>query len=263
MRQYISRRAALLGATVAFALSVPLAVFASHQFTDVPNSNLFHADIDALVDSGVTSGCAANRYCPNANVTRGQMAAFLNRLGALAPGKTPVVNATKLDGLDSSAFLKTGTIVTSIDGSGWLAHNTSPTTVQRFLTNTRFSGDGVALLPLVAPSQVSGVSYGLASLQICYATSGGGFIDQLNVYRTNSAAVPTAAYVDNTNRTTSGCYSVAPNAAAQEGMGLALILGGGAAARVTLLPAETTWSSTGTFSQTSEDAELDPALVGN
>lgn len=32
------------------------------------------------------------------------MAAFMNRLGALAPGKTPVVNATKVDGLDSTAF---------------------------------------------------------------------------------------------------------------------------------------------------------------
>jgi len=32
------------------------------------------------------------------------MAAFMNRLGALASGKTPVVNADKLDGLDSTAF---------------------------------------------------------------------------------------------------------------------------------------------------------------
>jgi hypothetical protein len=106
MRQYITRRVAILLATVALALSVPLAVFASHQFTDVPNSNLFHADIDALVDSGVTFGCAPNRYCPNAFVTRGQMAAFMNRLGALAPGKTPVVNATKLDGVDASGFMQ-------------------------------------------------------------------------------------------------------------------------------------------------------------
>jgi hypothetical protein len=103
----IPRSAALLLASAAFALAVPFGiVLASHQFTDVPNSNLFHNDIDALVDSHVTTGCATNppRYCPNNFVTRGQMAAFLNRLGALGPGTTPVVNADRLDGLDSSAF---------------------------------------------------------------------------------------------------------------------------------------------------------------
>jgi hypothetical protein len=104
MRQHITRRVGILLATVALALTVPLAVFASHQFTDVPNSNLYHADIDALVDSGVTSGCGGGRYCPNNFVTRGEMAAFMNRLGALAPGKTPVVNATTVDGLSASAF---------------------------------------------------------------------------------------------------------------------------------------------------------------
>jgi hypothetical protein len=122
MRQYITRRVAILLATVALALSVPLAVFASHQFTDVPNSNLFHADIDALVDSGVTFGCAPNRYCPNAFVTRGQMAAFMNRLGALAPGKTPVVNASKVDGLDANQ------IVRAADDLQTVNTGTTPTT---------------------------------------------------------------------------------------------------------------------------------------
>jgi hypothetical protein len=110
MRQHITRRVAILLATVALALSVPLAVFASHQFTDVPNSNPFHGDIDALVDSGVTFGCGGGRYCPKANVTREQMAAFMNRLGALAPGTTPVVNATRLDGIDSTHILPGGAL---------------------------------------------------------------------------------------------------------------------------------------------------------
>jgi hypothetical protein len=100
-----SRRLALLGATLALALGVPLGVtLANHQFSDVPNSNSFHGDISALAASGVTSGCGGGKFCPKANVTREQMAAFMNRLGALSPGKTPVVNADKLDGLDASAF---------------------------------------------------------------------------------------------------------------------------------------------------------------
>jgi hypothetical protein len=102
----ISRR--LIGGIVlAAALAFPLGVMASHGFTDVPDSNTFHADIDAIADAGVTTGCGPSIYCPEDFVTREQMAAFLNRLGALGPGKTPVVNADKLDGEDSTAFART------------------------------------------------------------------------------------------------------------------------------------------------------------
>lgn len=99
-------------------LTLPLGVaLASHQFSDVPNSNPFHGDIDALVDSGVTAGCGNGKYCPKASVTREQMAAFLNRLGALAPGKSPVVNADRVDGLDSSAFARPMYAVVNADAS--------------------------------------------------------------------------------------------------------------------------------------------------
>ncbi|MGH2356566.1 MAG: S-layer homology domain-containing protein [Candidatus Limnocylindria bacterium] len=36
-------------------------------------------DIDRLATSGITGGCGAGRYCPDAFVTRAQMAAFLHR----------------------------------------------------------------------------------------------------------------------------------------------------------------------------------------
>jgi hypothetical protein len=94
--------AALLGAAVAF----PLGALASHQFTDVPTSSTYHADIDAIRDAGITTGCATGKYCPKDFVTREQMAAFLNRLGALQAGKTPVVNATKVDGYDAGSLTR-------------------------------------------------------------------------------------------------------------------------------------------------------------
>ena len=92
--------AAMLGA----AIALPLGVIASHQFTDVLNTNSFHGDIDAIADAGITTGCGGGKYCPKDFVTREQMAAFLNRLGALGPGKTPVVNATKVDGFDAASI---------------------------------------------------------------------------------------------------------------------------------------------------------------
>ena len=104
-RVRLPSRPVLLTIIVTGLLAFPMGiVLASHQFSDVPNSNAFHADIDALVDTGVTAGCGSGRYCPKANVTREQMAAFMNRLGALAPGKTPVVNADRVDGYNSASL---------------------------------------------------------------------------------------------------------------------------------------------------------------
>lgn len=99
-------RGTVLAVVAATVLAFPLGALASHQFGDVPNSNLFHNDIDALVDAGVTAGCGGGDYCPNQAVTRGQMAAFMNRLGALAPGKTPVVNADRVDGYQANALVR-------------------------------------------------------------------------------------------------------------------------------------------------------------
>jgi hypothetical protein len=69
------------GAIVAVALlsvGVPVA-WASHQFADVPNDQQFHAQIDAIADAGITTGCGGGNYCPNDFVRRDAMAAFMHR----------------------------------------------------------------------------------------------------------------------------------------------------------------------------------------
>ena len=50
---------------------------ASATFSDVPTSHPFFQYVEALVSSGVTGGCGAGNYCPDAPLTRGQMATFL------------------------------------------------------------------------------------------------------------------------------------------------------------------------------------------
>lgn len=107
MRPTRSPRVITLAALGLALLASPLVALASHQYSDVPNSNPFHGDIAAITNAGVTSGCGGNEFCPNRTLTRAEMAAFMNRLGALAPNKTPVVNADKLDGLTSSQFART------------------------------------------------------------------------------------------------------------------------------------------------------------
>jgi hypothetical protein len=68
--------------TVALVGSVPLAVFASHSFTDVPDTNEFHGSIEWMKENGVTVGCnppANTQFCPDDSVAREEMASFMRR----------------------------------------------------------------------------------------------------------------------------------------------------------------------------------------
>ena len=47
------------------------------NFNDVPNSQQFYSYITTLVANQVTVGCGGGNYCPDANVTRQQIAVFL------------------------------------------------------------------------------------------------------------------------------------------------------------------------------------------
>jgi len=46
-------------------------------FADVPVGHPFHRFVEALYASGITGGCGGGHFCPDAPVTRGQMAVFL------------------------------------------------------------------------------------------------------------------------------------------------------------------------------------------
>jgi peptidoglycan-N-acetylglucosamine deacetylase len=57
-------------------------------FRDVPPTSTHAAAITQLRDLGVVLGCDAERYCPDAPVTRAQMASFLQRAFGLGAGPT-------------------------------------------------------------------------------------------------------------------------------------------------------------------------------
>lgn len=63
--------------------AVSTAVIAGHDFPgDVPESNQFHGSISWLADNEITVGCnppANDRFCPDDDVRREQMAAFMRR----------------------------------------------------------------------------------------------------------------------------------------------------------------------------------------
>jgi len=52
---------------------------ATATFPDVPTSDPGFQYIEALVASGITAGCGGGNYCPDATLTRRQMAVFLSK----------------------------------------------------------------------------------------------------------------------------------------------------------------------------------------
>ena len=79
------------------------------------NASIFEGDIDRLYVAGVTKGCnppVNDEYCPSDLVTRGQMAAFLQR----AEGLTPIVPPPAV----------TPTLVVAASGLSSPVHLTSP-----------------------------------------------------------------------------------------------------------------------------------------
>ena len=71
----------VLGMT-ASALTVQVSTGASGTFADVPPTHSGYSAIEALVWNGVTLGCATNplRFCPEQQVTRAEMAVFIERV---------------------------------------------------------------------------------------------------------------------------------------------------------------------------------------
>jgi SpoIID/LytB domain protein len=62
----------------AFVNLIPAPTPHDHGFTDT-GGHSFEADIQWLVDTGITTGCTADSFCPDSAATRGQMAAFIHR----------------------------------------------------------------------------------------------------------------------------------------------------------------------------------------
>ncbi len=69
---------ALAGAIIGWKYQVSPAP-GSATFNDVAPGDFGFQWIEALAASGITGGCGGGNYCPNANLTRAQMAIFLSK----------------------------------------------------------------------------------------------------------------------------------------------------------------------------------------
>ena len=67
------------------ALDLP---YVDEDFFSDDEGSPYEADINALADAGIATGCGGGRFCPGARVTRAQMASFLVRGFDLPPSGT-------------------------------------------------------------------------------------------------------------------------------------------------------------------------------
>jgi hypothetical protein len=68
----------LASVVIGYKLQVsPAPPFAT--FADVPTDHPFFQFVEALAASGITAGCGSGNFCPDAPLTRGQMAVFLSK----------------------------------------------------------------------------------------------------------------------------------------------------------------------------------------
>ncbi len=122
------------------AISIPAAVFAAGgHFTDDENS-IFESSINWMADSGVTLGCnppANDHYCPDDNVTRGQMAAFMKRLA-----ENQVVDAATAIEADHATDADNADNADTVD-------NYDANELTRMAYTIDESGDGITLSGLV------------------------------------------------------------------------------------------------------------------
>jgi hypothetical protein len=143
MAKPTGRRWTLLLTVMATVLiSVPTAVWASHQFTDVPDSHIFHTGISWMKDHNITVGCnppANTQYCPDDNVTRGEMATFMKRLA-----ENQVVDAGSLQS-------RTGADMRVLNLGGW-TYSTGAATINNLIgPQLPESGDGGVGVTFLVP----------------------------------------------------------------------------------------------------------------
>ena len=120
------RRLIITLATLLLVAMVPVAVMAAGgTFTD-DDTSIFEADIEWMAANGITSGCGTGLYCPDDNVTRGQMAAFMKRLATkkvvaaatadTAGHATTADSATTAASADTAAKADVATNAGQVDG---------------------------------------------------------------------------------------------------------------------------------------------------
>jgi hypothetical protein len=129
------------------------------------DESVFEPDIAVIYDAGITAGCGSDKYCPDAPVTRGQMAIFLTRLWTLSTfdlppgddaGFTDIAAASPEMQLAINQLAQLG--VTSGIGAGRYGPDDPVTRWQMALFLTKLWGDSGSALPVAQAATFSDIA---------------------------------------------------------------------------------------------------------
>jgi hypothetical protein len=135
---------------VGLVIAVPLA-WATHTFSDVPTASPHHADITAIKNAGITTGCnppGNTLYCPEQAVRRDQMASFLGRgLGRATQASGDVVTTIGGDtGGGMSALVTVATASISVPGAAGTQFVYVTGTASMFVNEARVTACGAHIV---------------------------------------------------------------------------------------------------------------------
>ena len=245
--------AAITVATLALSAT---AAYASHVFTDVEDDRFYAAAVAWADENGITTGCGAGTtFCPEDPVTRGENITFAKRYddNIVQPALGNFDN--RLDALEASDGIEHGEIVLTHGTDTVTANDANPpSTVSNFVGGAEISGDGAVQEPLIGPRFVSGVEYGLRSIEYCIADLGPTTsVERVIVY--DNQGLP---FGDPTDRTEPGCYVVEVNVSGFQGATVLWDIAGGGALR--LQGFTSTWAplADGGFTALAESAGSPP-----
>jgi hypothetical protein len=169
---------------VAFTLLLalaPMTTLADFAFLDLNSGSPHNDNITAIASAGITKGCnppAFDQYCPNANVTREEMASFLARTAGL--GSNPPVanaltaktatNANQLGGLSADKYVQKAHFTQDgfeVTGDQKFPRESGPQALPSpyydvFVSGSAFrgsSGGPLSILVELVPTDLSGATY--------------------------------------------------------------------------------------------------------
>ncbi|MFN8515055.1 MAG: hypothetical protein U0841_21210 [Chloroflexia bacterium] len=241
------RRMAVLagGLLVLLLVLSPLGTLAAN-FQDLNPNSPHNTNINLIADAGISKGCGDTaHYCPNAYVSREEMASFLARTAGL--GNNPPIanaataqtatnavtaqtaanatnavnaeNAAKLGGVPASGYLRTvGKMVYEISPLSLVDLNNQigvdvaivPASTGIVSVSSSVVGTRSVVLPLPVPRSIFGTSLSISAVTICYSAESGAKIDMSGVYESKSNGGYVQDLHDDTDRASAAyaCYTV-------------------------------------------------------
>ena len=184
-------------------VAIPATALATHTFSDVPDDKFYTEAVAWAFENEITTGTSATTFSPDDPVTRGQNVTFAKRYHDNVA--QPAIDALQ-DELDALEAMLTADFSISHHTSALVDDGVGvPLDIERYAPDFLVEGSGYLQLPLAVPSLVNGTPFTLESVDYCLDSTAGS-VNSVEVWTDDDEAAPAA--IDNTDRTTPGCYTL-------------------------------------------------------